>query len=507
MRLLTQAQSQELDRRSIAEFDLQAEELMENAAEAVKKAILENTPSSPQKALFLIGPGNNGADGWLVLIKLHKALTGQGLPPQFRVYCPQVGNGELWKKHKAKADLLGFHIVTEHELLYREWHEGVIIDAVYGTGLRRDVPELWVKAFRRLRRAKAFTLSVDLPSGLDPDRGIPRGQAFRAQMTITFGAAKPGLLMMEGPAHAGKVRIAPLIYPKELLREVANTHSAFGQRRAERALPSRPLTGHKGSFGNVVLMCGSPEFRGAGILAGEAALRVGTGYVYIVADNDVYPEMLRLPEAIYLKHDDFFTRDFDVQKSVFVVGPGLVDSEFIGRVIRDLLEKKAPKVILDAEALNDLPQLNLPRPLPPGWILTPHPGELSRLTGQSAVSINEDRCKAAKHAQIKWGGVVVLKGFRTVIAAAEGKLTILLSGNSALAKAGSGDVLAGLMAGIYAQMDDAAEAAGLACYVHGRIASWHVRSGGDPASLIPSDLIQQIDPTLGELRRARKSRR
>lgn len=491
----------------MAECGLTGEELMDAAAEAVKRAILENVKDEAVKALFLIGPGNNGADGWLALAKLGKALGGHGLRPEFSVYCPQEGHGELWRAQRAKAEAVGFRRVTEHEIWGREWHEGAIVDAVYGTGLTRDIPELWVKAFRRLRRARAFCVAVDVPSGLDADRGIPRGFAFRAQLTVTFGAAKPGLLLMEGPAHAGKVRIAPLLYPKELLREVASTHSAFGQRRAEQALPPRPLTGHKGSFGNVVLVCGSQRFRGAGILAAEAALRVGTGYTYVVADQDVYPDMLKLPEAIYMKHEELFSRELDVEKSVFVVGPGLPDTEFIGRVLKWLVERRAPKVILDAEALNTLPQLEIARPLPPGWILTPHPGELSRLTGQSAVSINEDRCKAARIAQSRWGGVVLLKGFRTVIADAQGQLSILLSGNSALAKAGSGDVLAGLLGGLYAQMEGAAECAGLASYVHGRIASQHVRQGGDPASLIPSDLIQAIGPTLAELRHARRERR
>lgn len=487
----------------MTEFGLTSEQLMGEAAEAVKKAILESAAMDPSVCLFLIGPGNNGADGWLILTKLHKALSGQGMTPKFKVYCPQSGSSTVWLEQRRRAEEVGFTWVTEHELLHREWHEGYIVDAVYGTGLTRDVPELWAKAFRRLRRARAYCISVDIPSGLDCDRGIPRGMAFRAQLTITFGAAKPGLLIMEGPAHAGKVRIAPLVFPRELLREIATTHSAFGQRRAEHALPSRPSTSHKGSFGNVVLLCGSAHYRGAGILAGEAALRVGTGYVHIVADSEVYPDMLKLPEAIYFKHEEFFTRGLDVHKSVFVVGPGLTDADFIRRVLEFLIQQKAPKVILDAEALNELPSLNIPRPLPPGWILTPHPGELSRLTGQSAVSINEDRCKAARLAQNKWGGVVLLKGFRTVIAS-DINLAILLSGNSALAKAGSGDVLAGLLAGIYAQMDNAAEAAGLASYIHGRIASLHVRSGGDPASLIPSDLVQAIGPTLAELRRSKR---
>lgn len=491
----------------MAEFNLTSEQLMDAAAEAVKRAVLENSTGSVQKVLFLIGPGNNGADGWLTLAKIGKALSGRGLEPEFSVYCPQEGQSEIWHEQKRRAESVGFTTITEQEIWSREWHEGVIVDAVYGIGLTRDIPEMWVKTFRRLRRARAFCVSVDVPSGLDADRGIPRGFAFRAQLTITFGAAKPGLLLMEGPAHSGKVRIAPLLYPKELLREIAATHSAFGQRRAEHALPARPLTGHKGSFGNVVLICGSQRFRGAGILAAEAALRVGTGYTYVVADEDVYPDMLKLPEAIYLAHDDLFTREFDVEKSVFVVGPGLTDTAFIAKVISWLSERGAPKVILDAEALNTLPIVDVPRPLPAGWILTPHPGELSRLTSQSAVAINEDRCKAARIAQNRWGGVVLLKGFRTVIANGAGQISILLSGNSALAKAGSGDVLAGLIAGLYAQMNSAAESAGLASYVHGRIASQHVRRGGDPASLIPSDLIEEIDPALAELRHARRDRR
>lgn len=472
---------------------------MDDAAEAVKKALLETPSENPEQALFLIGPGNNGADGWLVLCKWHKALVGQGKKPNLLVHCPEGGNSDMWRQHKAQAQALGFRQIDEDELLNTDWHRGYVIDAVYGTGLSRDVPEHWIRVFRRLRRSRAVCVSVDIPSGLDPDRGVPRGMAFRAQLTVTFGAAKPGLLIMEGPAHAGKVRIAPLRFPRELVREIAVTHSAFGQKSAAAALPERPLTGHKGTFGHVVLLCGSPEFRGAGILAGEAALRVGTGYVHIVAGPEVYPDILKLPEALYFEPEAFFSKNFDFAKTVFVVGPGLSDRVFLRRALEHLEAQKAEKVILDAEALNELPGLSLAKPLPAGWILTPHPGELSRLTAQSANAINEDRCRAARMAQSKWGGVVLLKGFRTVIAY-EGKITILLSGNSALAKAGSGDVLAGLLAGLYAQMNEGWQAAALAAYVHGRIASLHVRKGGDPASLIPSDLIQAIDPVLAELR-------
>lgn len=478
---------------------------MDDAAEAVKIALLENPSGDLSEFLFLIGPGNNGADGWLTLAKLRRALEGRHPQSQtpIWVYCPQEGSSEIWQKQKARAEAAGFDTLTSEQLMHRDWHQGCIVDAVFGTGLKRDVPEAWQKIFRRLRRAQAWSVAVDLPSGLDADRGIARGTAFRAKTTVTFGTAKPGLLLMEGPGLAGKIRIAPLRFPRELVRDIAITHSAFGRRSAELSLPYRPLAGHKGSFGHVVLLCGSAQYRGAGILAGEAALRVGTGYVHIAADRDVYPDIMRLPEALYFEPESFFATQWDFATAVFVVGPGLSQPDFLRRALQFLHANRARKVILDAEAFHHLSIL--PRPLPATWILTPHPGELARMTGMGPQSINDDRCAAALAAERAWGATILLKGFRTVVASHE-HVAITLAGNSALAKAGSGDVLAGLLAGLYVQMESASTAASLASYVHGRIASLHVYRGGDPASLIPSDLIQAIDPTFVDLRQKRRAR-
>lgn len=458
---------------------------------AVLQKLAEQKRAPKGRILFLIGPGNNGADGW-VLVRLIKDTFSR----HCEIYCPQLGKTDLWLKQKEKA---GNPILLRRDQISKSGQWDFIFDCVYGTGLSRPVGEDWSEIFRELRAHSAYKVAVDLPSGLPADTGVPLGAAFKADLTVTFGALKPGLLQMQGPALAGQIKLARLLFPEALIRDIANTHFAFGQHAAIRARPRLKSTDHKGSRGHCVLLCGSEAYRGAGILVAEAALRTGAGYVELGAGEKVYPDLLKLPEVLYFERDELFQRRLDFQKTAFVLGPGLLDPDFLRRALLFLLEKKAPRVVLDAEAINVLSGLEMSAPLPESWILTPHPGELARLLRVSAEDINADRCRWGREAQKRWGGVVLLKGYRTLVCSAS-RSTLVLAGNSALAKAGSGDVLSGILGGLYAQIPQAERVALLGAYAHGQIADDSVRHGGYPASLLPSDLVHRIGPALAGLR-------
>lgn len=479
---------------------------MESAGLAALAALRSSSRVRSQrltKVLFLIGPGHNGADAWVLLRLLlqHEVVVCE-------IFCPAEGKSEIWQKQKSKVERSAYRQIDIVEVLDKagsgqDWN--LIVDGVFGTGISRNVDESWQNVFEALRHSRAFKMSLDLPSGLNADTGHVMGSAFKANLTVTFGASKPGLHLMDGPGLAGQVVIDAIDFPVPLLRSIAAQSPrlrAFGQNAARAILPRRELTGHKGTYGHCLLLCGSEKYRGAGILTAEAALRTGPGYVHLAAEDEIYPETLKLPEVIYFDRQDFFKRDFDTQKTSVVLGPGLLDHDFLEEALQFLLKKKFAKVVLDAEALNVLALMKNPAPLPKTWIMTPHPGELGRLMKVSSEEINSDRIRWAKQAQQKWQSIILLKGFRTVVAT-EKRCTIVLSGNSSLAKAGSGDVLSGMMGGFSAQMKNPEEAALLSAYVHGRIATLHVQAGGDPASLIASDLIRRLDPIIAGIRRSR----
>lgn len=495
MRLITREQAQKVDARAQSEYGLSSADLMENAGEAVVTEICK-TWKAAKAAILVAGRGNNGADAWVVARQLKEI----GFSEVTLIHLPQTQSHVLWDEKRKRALAGGVRevVVGQVEDIPPSLHGDVLVDGLYGTGLTRKSEGEEIRLIQWLNAQPTPRVSIDLPSGLDCNTGEIWGDCVTADLTVTFGLCKPGLLLNYGPRFSGRVVCRQIGFPEELLRDQANDAFAVGLATASRWLPARPNVSNKGTFGRVVLFAGSEKFRGAGLLAAQAAMRSGAGYVHMVADDAVFPEMLQLPELIYHTEKNIPWSQFDAS-TVFVLGPGWSVGERIREVITELEKRKFPKVLLDAEAINEL-SYEKAWHLPKTWLMTPHPGELGRLLKKNTEVIVSDRMRAVAEASDQWQCRFLLKGFRTIVGDRHRRV-VVIAGNSALAKAGSGDVLAGVIAAFSAQGLDLFRAGILGASIHGSIANRWVASGRDPASLMPQDLLHALPRTL---RRARE---
>lgn len=359
----------------------------------------------------------------------------------------------------------------------------LVIDALFGTGLSRPLPADALAFIDICGRRRLEVIAVDGPSGLDFDRGNSRGGVFNAKRTYTFGLAKPGFFLNEGPGCCGRVRVLDIGFPKDIVHEEAKSVFLFTRRQAVRLLPVRSATGNKARFGRVLIIAGREGMEGAGILCASAASRSGAGYVTWaprerVALDEAPPDFLKRTWERLLKEG---FRDFDA----IAVGPALGIDTPAARLLERLRRQGAPAVV-DADALSWLARTRK-KSCPSHWILTPHARELGRLLDEKASVIEGDRQVSARRASLLTGAIVLLKGFHTMVD--DGRVSFIVhSGNSALAKAGSGDVLTGLIAGLRAQGLEPLRAALLGAWIHGACADLWVKKGRTQRTLMASDL-------------------
>lgn len=525
MRLATVDEARAIDARSQSEGALSGELLMEAAGalaareirEFISKAglteVLKDRPMPKDVGRFIAvvcGPGGNGGDGLVVA----RHLSSVGL--HVRVYL--TGEKSTHVGFRENLDRLPADVARMSPTEMDELRAGVfidrthvrpalIVDALLGLGTSRDVKGIYSDLIETMNASEAPTISLDLPSGLDADSGGLRGVAVVAEMTLTFGLAKRGFFVNEGPRHVGRLRVLPVGFPIDLVREIACTQTAFGSSSARYWLPKRRSSSNKSSHGRVVVFAGQPRMIGAGLLAGIAAMRAGTGYVTLVThlatkDAKARAEIASVaPEFLTLASEDPEIWD-KIGTANAVVGPGFGIGSHTLKILEHLNERRSDGVVVDADALTTLAQekkAGRKLPLRKSWILTPHAGELARLMGGEAKDLEADRFGAAEGAARELGAIVLFKGFRTVVS--DGRRTaVILSGNSALAKAGSGDTLAGLIGGCLAQKVPPFEAACLGAYIHGRLADDWLASGRDRLALQPTDLANSLPGLLRQIR-------
>ncbi len=481
MRLVTAAESLEIDKQSVR--NLKSDHWMEIAGRLMSQKIQELNPKQ-QPLLFLCGPGNNGGDGYVAI----KNLVSSGFKNIKIVHSVPVSKLCQQKFDEiAGLDLEIWSAKAVDEVnLEKILSKAIVIDAVFGSGLSRDVPETWKRVFQRVNKSSKLTLSLDLPSGLDATTGNILGEAIRAHQTLAVVPLKSGLFLNAGPLHAGQLHKMDLGFPSEIVNIYAKSVRLIGQRTSERLRPRRKWSSNKTLFGHAVVVGGSAGFEGAAILACEAALRAGAGYVSLFSDSAKAHH--RAPAEILLHSFEDFEQALAQKKNTAVIfGPGLKTSSSARKIFEKLKASSIP-VLLDAggfDFLKDLPSV------PKNWILTPHAGELSRLLNIPASVFEWDRLKAATLAGQRFGGVIVFKGFRTVVHAS-GMNYIIGSGNPSLAKSGTGDVLSGVIGSYLAQGLSAEKAAVLGAWVHGHLADQRLRDGGSVNSLIASDLIEEL---------------
>ena len=507
------------------------EQMMLNAG-AAASALLQRhcTISSATKITFLIGKGNNGGDG---LVMAHNlALTTDA---NIRLYLLDPRDSADKNYQAVLSDGLSVTLATEdhdgQRLAYLIASADIIVDAVLGIGARLPLRGEAAKVLKLAKdclsqdpaksrqpdevaassecsasmTARPFILAIDCPSGIDCDTGEVAENVIAADATITYIAGKPGLFTFPGAGFVGDLEISTIGIPLSLPELDQIETSVVDASFASSLLPDRPLDGHKGAFGKVMVVAGSPHYIGAIALAAESAYRSGAGLVTvatarrlteIVASNLREPTWLPLPEtegAIAETAVDSVVEQVD-RYDALLVGCGLGTQESTRAFLRRLLASDSlPSLVLDADALNLLSRdSQWWESLPSDTIITPHPGELARLTGTSAKEINADRWAIARQCADEWNLVLLLKGAHTLIAAPDRRISVIPFKTDALSTAGTGDVLAGLIAGLRGQGLSAFDSARLGAYVHVSAGLIAAETLGSSRSVIAGDVLSAL---------------
>lgn len=492
--------------------------MMELAGQSVARALLERMPLRERTVLVLVGPGNNGGDGLVAARYLAQAgakVTAYLSHPRSdedTVYQRAVESGVTMVLAEPDAD--------KPELTRLINRSDVLIDALLGTGaqlpLRGAIADILHGVRRALSSAQAspltslsstrpvpsarpFILAVDGPTGMDFNTGALDPLVLTAHLTVTFAAPKWGHLRFPAAAVVGELMVADIGIPAECWPRQEGVDVLTAE-QVRAWLPARPADAHKGTFGSALLVVGSAAYTGAALLATQAALRSGVGLVTVALPASLQGAVIAAaPEAtaLPLPHTEgAFNADgvpqlveqFEAYRAL-LIGPGLGQSTETQAFMRSLLglkrEKRGtgllqpvetwsvgeprafPPLIVDADGLNILSKIaNWPKLLPPRTIITPHPGEMARLTGKTVAEVQSKRVDIALEVARALNLVVVLKGAFTVVAAPEGSATLIPFANAGLAKGGTGDVLAGLITGLRAQRLGAFEAASAGAYLH-----------------------------------------
>lgn len=504
MYIVSVAEMRELEAQADRQYGLTSPLLMQNAgksaADIFEAQLLPHHSMNGLEVLFLIGPGNNGGDGLVMARHLEQAGAFVSL--------------YHWKEHQLtiRGQEIG-EAKTEAELESAIQSTDYVIDALLGTGHSRPLTEDMrglierVQHERRLRDTLRI-VSIDLPTGLNADTGEVDPGAIKADTTITLACPKQGFFFFPGRDYMGELYIGDIGLPDTMEMNLSN--EMLTSELIKNLLPQRPLNSNKGSFGKVMLFCGSPPYPGSAFLAGSASGRVGAGLITLAVTEKMLPiyasalheatfVLLAGEEAASFERTSMIINHLPGYRSL-LIGPGLGQSPNTREVVLQLLEHlrplpddKRPHLIIDADGLNNLSALERWWTLlPKGTVITPHPGEMGRLCGGQKVSGgNIERLELAKSKARDWQVTLVLKGACTIIAEPGGQTRINWLANPALASAGTGDVLAGMIAGLLAQEVSPFDAASAGVYLHTAAAN---RLSADMgfAGIMASDLLPQI---------------
>jgi len=471
-------QSRELDNRAIA-AGIEGFTLMQRAGAAAYRNLRRAFPRS-RRLLIACGPGNNGGDGYVVArLALEDGLE---------VSVIAVADPATVDARRAAEAYRAAGGRIETDLPVPDGIETVIVDALLGTGLTREVDEPIRGLIERINAHPAGVLAIDLPSGLNADTGARMGRIVQATVTVTFITRKTGLYTGAARACCGTVVYEDLDLPQGVYEGVPVDAQLADLAVVQAGLPSRAADAHKGDNGKLLLVGGDLSMGGAICLAGEAAYAAGAGLVRLATHPvNVAAVTARRPELLVCGIDDSTTlkRLLPIVDAV-ALGPGLGNSEWSRRLYAIIMEHAVP-VLIDADGLNLLAVE--PRRCD-HWVLTPHPGEAARLLGCTVADVNVDRPAAAREIVARYGGVCVLKGSGTLICDGAEPIWIGTTGNAGLASAGTGDVLAGFIGGLIAQGVDPGRAAITGVVLHGHAADLAVRQG--MIGMLASDLLPPL---------------
>lgn len=519
MKVLTAAQMAALDRQAIEVLGIPGPVLMENAAIGAVDALGSHFPAA-QEVTLVAGPGNNGGDG----LAMARHLNGRG-------YCcrtflalragPPAGDAALQLEILERAGIRVERLGPDDSLapLAAACQQAdVVVDALFGTGLRRPLSGHYAAIIELLGASGVPVLAVDVPSGLDATRAEPIGPHLQAELTVTFALPKRAHVLAPACDAMGVLAVVDLGLPAGLLESAEAGLELLEADELAALLAPRPGDAHKGACGHVLLVAGAAGTSGAAVLAARGAVRGGAGLVSVATPESVRDAVdrgslesmtLGLATEVEAQSGELGLGEQAVRtllaaaagKAAAGIGPGLGQQSSTAASIRRLAAGLTLPLVLDADALNahagQLEALALRRA---PTVLTPHAGEMARLLGmENAAAVQDDRLAAVQRAAARSRAVVVLKGRHSLIAAPDAPVAVCPTGNAGMATGGSGDVLTGLLTALLGQGLAARDAACLAVYVHGLAGDLAAEACGVRA-LIASDLLAQLGPAFGRLR-------
>lgn len=489
MKLAFAAEVRELDRRSIEAIGVPGVALMENAGRGTAYAMHQRIAAGSRIAIFC-GAGNNGGDGYVMArhllelghtpeVFLMGSIERIGGDAAINLRILEKMNLPIHQLHKGALPDDRFAPFLDHIGPFDAW-----VDALLGTGLNSPVRGRYAGVIAYLKRVEGLVCSVDLPSGLNADTGQLHGSAVHADLTVTYGLSKPGLHLEPGRGLCGELITFPIGFPVHVLQEANLRGTLLNGDWASGRFTPRAANTHKGTYGHVFVVGGNTGKTGAAILSGTGAISSGAGLV-TVGTSDVGVAQIaqvawELMAEPWIGASKEVLRQQLSRASVVALGPGLGQEPTTRALLRLVLEEARVPLVLDADALNivaaDLSLLELAQaPV----IITPHPGEMARLTGQSSAEVVRESLAIARDFAQKHGVIVVLKTATTVVASPDGRYAINSSGTPGMASAGMGDVLTGVIASLVAQGEAPWDAACLGVWVHGRAGERAARVTGE----------------------------
>jgi len=515
MKVVTADQMKTLDRRTIHERGVPGIDLMENAGKGATEVILRRFPNLPRKRVAIIaGKGNNGGDAFVIA----RHLINRDL--EVNVFL-LAENKAVKGDAKTNLDILTKDGIEVRELVTLREFESIrddllshdlFIEGILGTGLASEVKGYYREVISTLNATGKPIVAIDIPSGLDATSGKPLGTCIKAAFTPTFGLPKVGQLIHPGVEFVGELEVIDIGIPGDLIEEedIRSHLIQYEDIQGLLAVPRHADT-HKGDYGHLLVLAGSVGKTGAAALACKAAMRVGAGLVTLGIPRSLNEIMeVKLTETMTMPLPetksrtlglDAFRKIIEISQGIqaLVIGPGISTTDETAQLVRKLVKSLPFPLVIDADGLTALSvEPEILKDIESPIILTPHPGEMARLTGLSSKAIQEDRIETSRNFAIEYGVYLVLKGSRTIIAQPDGNIHINPSGNPGMASGGTGDVLTGMIGGLVCQGLRPASAAIAATYIHGLAGDLVADERGEMA-LIATDLLEKIPHVLREM--------
>lgn len=533
MKLVTVSQMRAIEREADSKGVSYAQ-MMQNAGRGLAELVHTlGQAHGWEEVTALVGSGNNGGDALVALAW----LAGAGWKTHAYLANRETKDDEPAAQYLSAGGELTDSTNDENGETIRAFLEqsDVFVDGLLGTGIRLPLKEEAAQVLQKIKfilsemELPPFVAAVDCPSGVDCDTGKTADETIPADLTITMAAVKQGLLKLPAFEFVGELQVVEIGLPEDMDSWRTVETEAADWEMVSALLPERTPASHKGTFGTAFVLAGSASYTGAALLAGKAAYRIGAGLVTMAVPEPLHAALAgHLPEAtwVLLPHDNGYISDHHASDTVLqnlqmlpspssaawmvlqnlerataiLIGPGLGDKLSTGTFIEDLIPSIKIPMVVDADGLRHLSRI-------PDWhrkinriaVLTPHPGEMSVLTGMSVEGIQSNRAEVALRYAKKWSHIVVLKGAFTVVASPDGRTTTIPVATPALARAGTGDVLAGLIVGLRAQGVTAYDAAVAGAFIHAQAGLFAAENLGTTASVLASDVLDAVPDVLVEL--------